>query len=61
MVEISLLDKIRLTCNLIFSSPLFLILIFGFALMLVDIYLISKKSKATKITYLLISLVIIGI
>lgn len=59
MVEISLFDKIKLLFDLIVSSPLFLILIFGFALMAVDIFVISKKSKLTKIMYLVISIIII--
>ena len=59
MVEMSLLERLKLTLNLVFSSPLFLVLIFGFILMLVDIYFISKKSKRTKVIYLVVSLIII--
>ena len=61
MVEITLLERLKITFSLIFSSPLFLILIFAFLLMIADIYIISKKSKTTKIVYLIISLVIIGL
>ena len=61
MVEISLWDKIKTIFSLIFSSPLFLDLLFGFLLMIVDIYVISKKKKGTKIAYLIVSLIIIGL
>ena len=61
MVEISLWDKIKTIFSLIFSSPLFLVLLFGFLLMIVDIYVISKKKKGTKIAYLIVSLIIIGL
>lgn len=59
MVEYTLLEKIKATFNLVFSSPLFLILLVGFALMAVDIFFISRKSKSTKIIYLIVSLIII--
>src|SRR5574344_871971 len=59
MVEFSLWEKIRAVFNLIFSSPLFLILLFGIILMIVDIKFISKKEKKTKIIYIVISLLII--
>jgi len=61
MVEISLFDKIKLTLDLIISSPLFLILLFGFALMVFDIFIISKKSRKTKVMYLIVSLIVIGL
>ncbi len=61
MVEISLWNKIKTIFSLIFSSPLFLVLLFGFLLMVVDIFVISKKQKITKISYLIVSLVIIGL
>ncbi len=59
MVEFSLWERIKVTFNLIFSSPLFLILLVGFALMIFDYFFVSKKSKRVKITYLIISLIII--
>lgn len=59
MVEFSLWEKIKTTFNLIFSSPLFLILLIGFALMFVDYFFISKKSKKVKIIYLGLSLIMI--
>lgn len=59
MVEFSLWEKIKTTFNLIFSTPLFLILLFGFALMFVDYFFISKKSKKVKIIYLGLSLIMI--
>lgn len=61
MVEFSLLEKIKAVFNLIFSSPLFLILLFGLILMIVDIKLISKKDKKTKLIYFLLSIAIIGL
>ena len=48
MVEFTLLEKIRTIFNLIFSSPLFLVLLFGLVLILVDIKFISKKDNKTK-------------
>jgi hypothetical protein len=59
MVEFSLWEKIKTTFNLIFSSPLFLILLIGFALMFADYFFISKKSKKVKIIYLSLSLIMI--
>ena len=59
MVEYTLLEKIKATFNLVFSSPLFLILLIGFALMAVDIFFISRKSKTTKIVYLIVSIIIV--
>ena len=56
MVELSLLERLKLIFSLIFSSPLFLILLLGIAIMLVDSFIISKKSKKTKIAYLIISI-----
>ena len=61
MVEFTLLEKIRTIFNLIFSSPLFLVLLFGLVLILVDIKFISKKDNKTKKTYLVLSLLVIGI
>lgn len=57
MVEMSLLERIGLVFSLIFSSPLFLILILGIAIMLVDAFVISKKSRTTKIAYIIISII----
>ena len=56
MVELSLLERLKLIFSLIFSSPLFLILLLGIAIMLVDSFIISKKSKKTKIAYVIISI-----
>src|SRR5574344_322480 len=61
MVEFSLWEKIKTVFNLIFTSPLFLILLFGIILMIVDIKLISKKDKKTKVIYAILSLVIVGL
>ena len=61
MVELSLLERLKLIFSLIFSSPLFLILLLGIAIMLVDSFIISKKSKKTKIAYLIISILSITI
>lgn len=57
MIEMSLLERLGLVCNLIFSSPLFLILILGIAIMIFDTFVISKKSKKTKIAYTIISII----
>ena len=56
MVELSLMERLKLIFNLIFSSPLFLILLLGIAIMLVDSFIISKKNKKTKVLYLIISI-----
>jgi hypothetical protein len=61
MIEFSLLDKIKTVFNLIFSSPLFLILLFGILLMILDIKFISKKDKKTNVIYVIASIVIIGL
>lgn len=59
MVEYSLLDKIKTVFNLVVDSPLFLILLLGIILMIVDILLISKKDRKTKIIYTIISFILI--
>lgn len=61
MVEYTILDKICNVFNLIFSSPLFLILLFGILLMFLDIKFISKKSKNTKRVYFVISIIVIAL
>jgi len=57
MVEFTLLERLGLIFNLIFSSPLFLILLFGIAIMLIDSFIISKKSKKVKVAYTIISVI----
>ncbi|MDD2505537.1 MAG: hypothetical protein PHF21_04655 [Bacilli bacterium] len=59
MVEYTLLDKIKTVYNLIVDSPLFLILLLGIILMILDILFISKQDKKTKITYTITSLILI--
>ena len=59
MVEYSLFDKIKTVFNLITDSPLFLVLLFGILLMIVDVLYISKKDKTTKILYLIVSLILV--
>lgn len=59
MVEYTLLEKIKTLFNLITDSPLFLILLFGILLMIIDIMFISKTDKKTKIIYAVVSLIII--
>lgn len=59
MVEYTLFEKIQTLFNLITSTPLFLVLLLGIALMIIDMMFISKKDKKTKIVYALISAIII--
>lgn len=59
MVEYTLFEKIKTIFNLITSSPLFLILLFGILLMIIDIFFISKTDKKTKIIYIVVSLLVI--
>lgn len=59
MVEYSLLDKIKTVFNLIVDSPLFLILLLGIVLMIVDILFISTKDRKTKIIYTIVSFIMI--
>ena len=61
MVELSLIEKIKTLFTLIFSSSLFLILLLGIFIVLVDIFYISKQSKKVKIMYFIVSIVVIGI
>lgn len=61
MVELSLIEKIKTLFTLIFSSSLFLILLLGIFIILVDIFYISKQSKKVKIMYLFVSIVVLGI
>lgn len=56
MVELSLLERLKLVFNLIFSSPLFLVLLLGIAIMLVDAFVVSKKNQKIKVAYLIISI-----
>ena len=60
MVEFTLLEKVKTIFSLIFSSPLFLVLLFGLILIIIDIKFISKKDKTTKWLYTFISIIIIG-
>ena len=59
MVEYTLLEKIKTLFNLITNSPLFLILVLGILLMIIDIAFISKTDKKTKIIYSIISIIVI--
>ncbi len=59
MVEYTLFEKIKTVFNLITSTPLFLILILGIILMIIDILFISKKDKTTKKIYGILSILII--
>ncbi len=61
MVEFTLLEKVKTIFSLIFSSPLFLVLLFGLVLIIIDIKFISKKDKTTRWLYTFISIIIIGI
>lgn len=59
MVELSLIEKIKTTINLIFSSSLFFILLLGIIIIIIDINFISKKSKKINIIYTIISIIAI--
>ena len=59
MVEYTLLDKIKTFFNLVIESPLFLILLLGIILMIVDILLISKKDRKTKTIYTIVSFILV--
>lgn len=61
MVELSLLERFKITLDLVFSSPLFLVLLIGIVLMLLQVLLISKKSRGVKLIYLIGSLIIISL
>ncbi len=61
MVELSLIEKIKTLFTLIFSSSLFLILLLGIFIILVDIFYISKQSKKVKIMYFIVSIVVVVI
>lgn len=59
MIELSLLEKIGSLFSLVFSTPLFLILLLCFLLMIIDMYFISKQKKNVKIIYAVLSVVIV--
>ncbi len=59
MIEYTLFEKIKTVFNLVIESPLFLILLLGIILMIVDILFISKKDKKTKIIYIIVSFLLI--
>ena len=59
MVELSLLDKIKILLNLVLSSSLFLILLISIGIIILDISYISRKSKKVKMIYAVISFMII--
>lgn len=61
MVELSLIEKIKTLFTLIFSSSLFLILLLGIFIILVDVFYISKQSRKVKIMYLIVSVIIMVI
>ncbi len=59
MVEYTLLEKIKTLFDLITSSPLFLLLLLGIILMIIDVLFISNKNKKTQIIYLIVSILLI--
>ncbi|MDD4706186.1 MAG: hypothetical protein PHS24_03120 [Bacilli bacterium] len=59
MIEYTLLERVKTLFNLITNSPLFLILLFGILLMIIDIMFISKADKKTKIIYAIVSIIIV--
>lgn len=61
MVELSLIEKIKILFTLIFSSSLFLILLLGIFIILVDVFYISKQSRKVKIMYLIVSVIVMAI
>lgn len=61
MVELSLVEKIKTLFTLIFSSSLFLILLLGIFIILVDVFYISKQSRKVKIMYLIVSVIVMVI
>lgn len=61
MVELSLIEKIKTLFTLIFSSSLFLILLLGIFIILVDVFYISKQSRKVKIMYLIVSVIVMVI
>lgn len=61
MVELILIEKIKTLFTLIFSSSLFLILLLGIFIILVDVFYISKQSRKVKIMYLIVSVIVMVI
>lgn len=59
MVEYTLLEKIKMLFNLVFSSSLFLILLIGVLVFLLDIFYISNKSLKVKYIYSALSLLLL--
>ena len=59
MGDFSILEKFKLVFDLIIASPLFLILLFGIILMVVDTLYISKKNATTKKVYIIASLLVV--
>ena len=54
MAELSLFEKIKTIFDLIFSSSLFLILLIGIVIILIDVFFISKKNDKVKRIYKII-------
>ena len=61
MVELSLFEKIKTIFDLIFSSSLFLILLIGIVIILIDVFFISKKNDKVKRIYKIIETTIADI
>lgn len=61
MVELSLFEKIKTVFDLIFSSSLFLILLIGITIILIDVFFVSKSNDKVKNIYKIISLLIIAL
>jgi len=59
MVEYTLLEKIKVVFDLILASPLFLVLLLGVLLMVVDTLYISKQDAKTKKIYIGASLLVV--
>lgn len=59
MVEYTLTEKIKTLSNMIFSSSLFLILLIGILVIVLDAFWISRKSKKVRRLYLIVSILLV--
>ena len=59
MIELSLLERFKIILNLVFSSPLFLVLLFATLLLFINIVVISKRKKIIRIFFIISSIIIL--